>query len=194
MRDYIEKFFDLFLIKDFLEIGSDYVSDGDRRYQSQCAPIKIWFYSLSTPLIISIFLLSFTIYIDYFFNLNAIKNSNPSDFFLGVISSLLGFGIGAYALVFSVSGKILKSINEYYSNSESKTEYKPTILSINSEFAFPLITLTITLIILTIQNIIREIIFIKFLSIFFVFFSITMMYKLIINLYNFGKLVILEKI
>ncbi len=187
------KYFKLWIIGPIIQIGSDYVSDGDTRYQSQPAPFKNWFISLCPSMVVSLILTSVLIYADLWLSSKHIENSNPAEYFLGVISSLLGFGIGVYALIFSTSGKMIRDIQEAHIAANNGKEEKTSVLSINSDFAFPLIFLTTTIIILTFQLVFNESKLLKIFSYFMIFMSFSMTYKLIFAIYVFGKNIILEK-
>lgn len=187
------KLFKIWLIGPFLQVGSDYVSDGDLDYQAKTAPFKFWFYSLCPPLVVSMILTSLLIYGDLVIDGNFIDKSKPADFFLGVIASLLGFGIGVYALVFSISSNLIAEIQSAHQNYNRDKNSKTSVLSINSDFAFPLMCLTLTLILLSFQLVFNELKILKIASFFYVFLSFSMTFKLIFKIYLFGKNLILEK-
>lgn len=178
----------------FFKIGSDYVSDGDVRYQKQVAPFRDWWISLFPSIAISLFFVISILIFDLIFCNGIIQKTKPAEYFLGVMASFLGFGIGVYALIFSVSSDILKSMQKEHSRINNFSGEKSTVLSLNSEFAFPLIILLLTCFVLIFQFIFFENFYIKMLSWFFIFFSLCLMGKLILSLYDFGKLIILEKL
>lgn len=187
------KYFSIWMIGKIIQIGSDYVTDGDIKYQSKPAPLKKWFFSLAPSIVVSMFLTTILIYIDLFLNTNYLNNSRPAEYLLGVISSLLGFGIGVYALIFSISGKMIRDIQNAHIKINSNSEDRSSVLSINSDFAFPLIFLTITLITLTFQLVFNDAKLLKVFSFFMIFMSFSMTFKLIYSIYIFGKNIILEK-
>lgn len=186
--------FRLWFVGIFFRIGSDYVSDGDIRYQKKVAPFRDWWISLFPSIAVSLFFVILLLILDFLFCKGTVQKTKPAEYFLGVMASFLGFGIGVYALIFSVSSDILKSMQSEHHKMNQLSGEKSTVLSLNSEFAFPLIILLLTCFVLIFQFIFSDNFYVKVLSWFFIFFSLCLMGKLILSLYDFGKLIILEKL
>lgn len=180
-------------IGSFIEISSDYASEGSADFFEKIAPAKYWLRTLGWPILVSALLaaipypcgcMSYSVKIE----------AKPYDIALSLIPSLLGFGIGAYALVFGLGGNLLKKIQEGHNNKELATKAPAgSVLSINSAFAFPLATMAITTIVASVQKIIPEIQALSTVTWFLTFFCLTLTYQLIVALYRLGRVIILEK-
>lgn len=186
--------FRLWFVGPLLKIGSDYVSDGDVRYQKKMAPFGDWWISLFPSIAVSFAILVFVVLLDNYLCGDFLKKTKPAEYFLGVMASFLGFGIGVYALVFGVSSDILRSMQKSHIEVNESIGGGSTVLSLNSEFAFPLMILLLTCFVLIFQFIFSDSYYLKLGSWFFIFFSFFLIGKLILSLYDFGKIVILEKL
>lgn len=177
----------------FTEIASDYASEGSTDFFEKIAPLKHWSRTLAWPIILSMILAAIPYPCDctpYSFKIDA----KPNDVALALIPSLLGFGIGAYALVFGLSGDLLKKIQEEHNKKEISTkESNGSVLSINSSFAFPLATMSITVIVASIQKILPNILVLSSITWFLTFLCLTLTYQLIVALYRLGRVIILDK-
>jgi len=186
--------FKLWFVGPFFKIGSDYVSDGDVRYQKKMAPLGDWWITLFPSIAISFALLAVIVLLDNNLCGDFVNKTKPAEYFLGVMASFLGFGIGVYALVFGVSSDILRSMQKSHIEVNKDVGGGSTVLSLNSEFAFPLMILLLTCFVLIFQFIFSDNYHLKLVSWFFIFFSFFLIGKLILSLYDFGKIVILEKL
>lgn len=177
----------------FLEISSDYASEGSADFFEKIAPARYWLSTLGWPVFVSILLaaipypcscMPYSVKID----------AKPHEIALSLIPSLLGFGIGAYALVFGLSGDLLKKIQEGHNKMEiTKNAPAGSVLSINSAFAFPLATMSIATIVASVQKILPDVLFLSSLTWFLTFLCLTLTYQLIVALYRLGRVIILEK-
>lgn len=180
-------------IGSFIEISADYASEGSSDYFEKIPPAKYWLSTLGWPVFLSIFLaiipypcgcMPYSVKIE----------AEPHDIALSLIPSLLGFGIGAYALVFGLGGDLLKKIQEAHNKIELDTQSPAgSVLSINSAFAFPLATMAITTIVASVQKILPEVLFLSTVTWFFTFLCLTLTYQLIVALYRLGRVIILDK-
>lgn len=177
----------------FIEISSDYASEGASNFFEKIAPAKYWLNTLGWPILVSILLaaipypcscMPYSIKID----------AKAHEIALSLIPSLLGFGIGAYALVLGLSGDLLKKIQEGYDKKELETKSPSgSVLSINSAFAFPLATMALTTIVASVQKILPEFLFLSTVTWFLTFLCLTLTYQLIVALYRLGRVIILDK-
>ncbi|WP_447915810.1 hypothetical protein [Delftia acidovorans] len=188
-----QNFLKIPIIGPFLEIASDYASEGSADYFEKKVPIKFWIKTLGWPILISALLAT----IPYpcgctykSFNIEA----KAYDVALSLIPSLLGFGIGAYALVFGLSGDLLKKIQNEHNRKEAQSNSpKGSVLSINSAFAFPLVTMAITIVLASFQKILPDIQLLSSVTWFLTFLCLTLTYQLIVALYRLGRVIILDK-
>jgi hypothetical protein len=176
-----------------IEISSDYASEGSEDFFEQIAPAKYWLRTLGWPIFVSGLLAAIPYpcgCMSYAFKIEA----KAFDVALTLIPSLLGFGIGAYALVFGLNGDLLKKIQQGHKKMEAVSKAPAgSVLSINSAFAFPLTTMAITTIVASVQKILPEIQALSTVTWFLTFFSLTLTYQLIVSLYRLGRVIILEK-
>lgn len=177
----------------FVEISSDYASEGHEDFFEKIAPAKYWLRTLGWPILTSILLAAIPYPCDcmpYSVKIEA----KPYDIALSLIPSLLGFGIGAYALVFGLGGDLLKKIQEGHNKMQLATNAPAgSVLSINSAFAFPLATMAITTIVASVQKILPDALFLSTLTWFLTFLCLTLTYQLIVALYRLGRVIILDK-
>ena len=178
----------------FIEISSDYVSEGSAEYFGKIPPLRYWIRALGWPVFLSACLalltlpcgcVSFAVKID----------AKAFDVAFSIIPSLLGFGIGAYALVFGLGGEILRRIQDaHVSLANKKNQEASSVLHINSMFALPLLLMTVTLLIATIQKIFPALVIISTVTWFLTFVSLALNYQLVKSLYRLGRVIILEKL
>jgi hypothetical protein len=177
----------------FIEISSDYASEGSTDFFEKIAPLKYWFRTLGWPILLAALLAGIPYpcgCMPYAFKIAVA----PHDIALSLIPSLLGFGIGAYALVFGLSGDLLKKIQDGHNKKELATKAPAgSVLSINSAFAFPLVTMALTTIVASLQKIFPGIQTLSSITWFLTFLCLTLTYQLIVALYRLGRVIILEK-
>lgn len=177
----------------FIEISSDYVSEGSTDFFERIAPLKFWLRTLGWPILLAALLATIPYpcgCMPYAFKIDV----KPHDIALSLIPSLLGFGIGAYALVFGLNGDLLKKIQDGHNKKELATQAPAgSVLSINSAFAFPLATMTLTTIVASLQKILPGIQLLSSITWFMTFLCLTLTYQLIVALYKLGRVIILEK-
>lgn len=177
----------------FIEISSDYASEGATDFFGKIAPLRFWLRTLAWPILLAA-LLAAVPYpcgcMPYAFEITVA----PHDIALSLIPSLLGFGIGAYALVFGLNGELLKKIQDGHNKKERASKAPAgSVLSINSAFAFPLATMALTTIVASLQKILPGIEVLSSITWFMTFLCLTLTYQLIVSLYRLGRVIILEK-
>lgn len=178
----------------FIEISSDYVSEGSPKYSSKIPPLRFWIRGLGWPVFLSVFFALLTL--PCYFEINCIKiEAKASSTAFSIIPSLLGFGIGAYALVFGLGEGVLRKIQDAHVNMAVKNKLElASVLHINSMFALPLLVMTVTILIATIESIFQGFFIITTVAWFFIFLSIALNFQLVKSLYRLGRVIILEKL
>jgi hypothetical protein len=181
-----------------IEIASDYVSEGDPEYFGKIAPFHCWSKSLFPAIGLSLALailpypcgcLPFSVEI-------GVKAYEVA---LELIPSLLGFGIGAYALIFGFSGSFLRKIQSEHNQranliQDSVDKVNASVLHINSMFAFPLIWMAITLLVASVHKIFPANQGLDTATWFLTFLSTILIFQLIRSLYYLGRVTVLEKL
>lgn len=115
--------------------------------------------------------------------------SDPGGAIMTIIPSLLGFGIGVFALLFSVSSLFIKKVSE-----EIETKSDVSIFCINVDMAYPLVIMGWSIIIGTIQKSIPENAYIFTLSWLAFSYSIVLTIDLVKLLFNLSTNTTLEKL
>jgi hypothetical protein len=178
----------------FIEIASDFVCEGDIDYYGKIPPFRFWFKSLGWPFAFSLFLALLPFPCECIATAIRIE-AKPSEVAFAIIPSLLGFGIGAYALVFGLGSDILRKIQNAYHTRTLKTgKSTASVLHVNSVFTFPLVFMAITLLFASIQKIFLQNIILSTITWFLIFFSLSLAFQLIVSLYRLGQVIILDKI
>lgn len=177
-----------------IEIGNEYVAEGDARYFKKMAPFWDWVDAFKKTLGLSIICTIVVYLASYDFLVKSAVEVHPHDLALSILPNLLGFVTGVYALIFGISGKFLREIQEH-NNAKVKNSQKmnPTILGLNSSFAFPLLIMVVTIFVASFQKIIQTSESLKYLTWLLFFFSLTLTYQLIKTLFRLGRSVLLEK-
>lgn len=175
-----------------IEISNDFVSEGSPEFFGKIAPARYWLSTLGWPVCLSIALAALASPI-----MDPIVRTEAKAFdaALTIIPSLLGFGVGAYALIFGLGGDILHNIQiAHIKNQETTSGKNTSVLHINSMFALPMLIMVITIIFAAIQKIIHDSNCLSFLVWFLTFFSLILCYQLIRSLYRLGRVIILERL
>ena len=143
-------------------IANSYVYHGDDRASHQFAGLGKWIKSLGIPIGISVLLSSVTLWpaIIYYIETRRFCLINVTEFatkpgsvIVSVLPNLVGFGIGVYALVFSLKGIILRDLAEMISLRKARgSQDYGAVLMINADFAYPLLVLVITIAIGVLQQ------------------------------------------
>lgn len=176
------------------EIASDYVCEGAADFFEKIPPIRCWLKSLGWPIFLS-FVLA-VLPLPYGFLNFALKiDAHAYEIALAIVPSMLGFGIGAYALVFGLSSDILRKIqNAHVEHAKTTGKQVASVLSINSAFAFPLLIMAATLLLASLHSIFPSNLILSTVVWFLIFFSVVLIYQLVRSLYKLGRVIILEKL
>lgn len=177
-----------------VEIASDYVCEGAFDHFGKIPPLRYWVNSLGWPIVLSLCLALLPLPCDCITSPVKI-DAKAFDVAFAIIPSLLGFGIGAYALVFGLGSEILRKIQDAHLAHASKSGKPPaSVLHINSVFAFPLLLMAVTLFLASLQKIFPAYVSLSTMTWFLTFFSISLTFQLVSSLYRLGQVIILEKL
>ncbi|WP_143135124.1 hypothetical protein [Burkholderia ubonensis] len=145
-----------------LRIANTYAYSGDYAASSKFAGIGRWGKAFGPPLFFSVLLTTGTIWPELMRALHCreLNFSHASDFIQkpgaligSTMPSLLGFGIGVYALIFGLAEPFVKQFKELITKErQSGALSHGSELMLNSDLAFPLIVLVTSLAIGTIQQ------------------------------------------
>jgi len=115
-------------------------------------------------------------------------SQRPGQLATSILPNVLGFGIGVYALVFTLSGKL---INNFQTTSAKNGS---TALAINSDMAYPLLILIAAIAAGVIQQRFSENSRWAFTSWFLFWYSLILSICLVSSLFRLGEVSIVEKI
>lgn len=168
-------------------ILNSYAYQGDIKASYEVAPIRSWLHRY-----ISIIIASFTIsYLTISTCNNLELNFSPSSIITGIFPSILGFGIGVFALSFSIPQNLVNLIEEQ--KKIKKIEYGSRILVI--DMAYPLISYALILlsavILLPFEVNYPKL---KYASAFLLYYGILLTIELILSIYNTAMVVTTVKI
>ncbi len=122
-------------------------------------------------------------------------NVSPADLILLIFPNLLGFGIGVYALIFALSSKLLNSFQIMLNRSiEDGKRKNGSVLMLNSDLAYPLIVLVLTIFCSVIEKVFPYNNLVTNITWFAFWFSLITIVDLIATLFSIGENELLTKI
>lgn len=144
-----EKVVSLPIIGTLFGIANSYVSGGNFESDTEIAPIKDWGRVIGIPFLLAATISFWMVYPNITEIFSEKKSlpplgsllSDPGSLLVGILPNVLGFGIGVYALVFSISNGIVKEFNSEIQNKNPKK----SVLALNADMAFPLMALLLAI-------------------------------------------------
>lgn len=143
-------------------IANCYVFAGDARASQQFARPTLWVKSLWLPLLLASVLTGMVLWpvVEEYTKSGILSASGLSDFakkpatlIFSVVPSLLGFGIGVYALIFALAAPIVQELHDAIeAKKASGGMAHGSVLLLNSDFAYPLVVLVGSISIAVFQN------------------------------------------
>ncbi|MCT8176721.1 hypothetical protein [Variovorax sp. CY25R-8] len=189
------------ILGSLLAITNAYVFNGDFASDRKFAPLLMWA-KLLPCIIFSIGLTVLTIFAPCI----AIDNKFPQcglgkDSFVSsggalstaILPTILGFGIGVYALIFSLSKKFVRLFHEK-SRMAQKDGRKISVLTINADIAYPLISIVFSILIGLIQQRFPTMLWLSALAWMSLWYSMLMTLEIIGTIYRLGEHSLLDKV
>lgn len=146
-----------------LSIANSYAYNGDQRSKDSFAGFARYIRAFTLELLMAVALTAISVWplVEKFAKCNKLNTQTLSEFALkpgelivSTLPSLLGFGIGLYALMFAVSPKFISFLESSITElKKSGKKSDGSSLAINASFAYPLMILLITLAAGSIQRI-----------------------------------------
>lgn len=121
-----------------LRVANGYVFSGDHRSGDKLAPLWLWVRAFAGNISIALGLTYLAQRPSVLSAALAAPAEHPATLILNVFPGLVGFGIGAYALVFMIPKELIQKIN-----AAALRRGKGSGLIVNSELGFPLIVLVL---------------------------------------------------
>jgi hypothetical protein len=199
-----EKMFNFFkripILGTIVYITNSYIYNGDINSNKKFAPIKLWFKKLTLKFLLCCFLTMlvfkdfiYNIYINHTLNYSLLLPSslNPGDKITATFPSLIGFGIGVYALLFALDKSVVGEVQKAISNS---TKTSGSVLMLSSDLAYPLIILIITLSIGILQTVFSKSLCLCAISWFMLWYSFVVIIEMIGVLFGLTNNSLLDKL
>lgn len=180
-----------------LAIVNSYVWSGNFRSDERFAPISAWVRVLGPAILLALFLTSWMLW-PMFPSLvrgDALKTIGVTEFTLKpgqlaitVLPTILGFGIGVYALIFTLSANLL---NDFH---KASAKDGGSALAINADMAYPLLIMVAAIFCSVIQQKFPESGRWLTLNWFLLWYALILTVCLITSLFRLGEVAIVEKI
>lgn len=138
-------------------IINSYIYNGDSFSGEKFAPVTMWIKKLLGRFIVAS-LLTATVFFNEitqslqlksFFD-GTVNMKNPGEIIISTFPSLIGFGIGVYALTLVLSDSLVREFQASIINKKNKAG---SVLMLNSDLAYPMLILIITLSIGILQSV-----------------------------------------
>ncbi|MFA6901472.1 MAG: hypothetical protein WC236_00145 [Gallionellaceae bacterium] len=183
-------------------IVNAYVFDGDLQSGSKLAPASSWIRKLWGNVVVTAALAFFstpylwvgslTTYVPAF--LLADHRPIPGNLIISIFPSLLGFGIGVYALIFGLSSILIKGLQEHMVGNSKIVDQRGSALILNADMAYPLLILTLTLFVGVLQQIYPSSHKFEIAAWFALWYSLLMVIEILSVLFNLGEFELLNKL
>ncbi|VVE78162.1 hypothetical protein [Pandoraea sputorum] len=128
--------------------------------------------------------------------MSQLKNfsASPGSLSLSVIPSLLGFGIGVYALTFAIPERLVRDMDELLTKAiEMGRRKHGSVLVLNADLGYPLVVLTVALGVGVFQQSSPDVRSLVAICWFTFWYSVISMIEIIGVLFQLGDIAILEK-
>lgn len=192
------------VLGEILRIANAYVYDGDLASDTEFAPLSLWirkhyknFLIVITLTVISAPHIWFSSSIIQ--HLSAISSVDhrpmPGDLIINIFPSVLGFGIGVYALIFGLSSILIKRLHESLDAGKKNGKAKTgSVLMLNADMAYPLLVLTLSLGIGVLQQIFPNSQVFELVAWFALWYSMLMVIEILTVLFGLGENELLNKL
>ena len=189
------------LFGEVLRILNTYAYKGDPRADERFASIWLWIKAFWFPVLLSSVGASLCMpemanaHLPAGYNLPYEINVAPGATATSILPNLLGFGIGAYALIFGLHKLLLRQLQDSYKASPGDTT-TPTgsALILNAEMAVPLLILALTIVLGLIQQLWPGVESLKAATWFALWLSLIFTVELICTLFGLGENSILKSL
>lgn len=193
MFDTIYRFFlKVPILGGILIIINSYTFDGDEQADQKLAPFKLWltkhFPTVALTSVLTVFSCpetwSFSGYLIYHFDYVALAAKNyrpPSDLIITIYPTILGFGIGVYALALGFSSKVVRALQRSFDTNHGT---QGSALIINCDMAYPLLAITLTIFIAVLFELHNEWQLLMQVVWFAFWYSALMVLEIIFSLYH----------
>lgn len=176
-----------------LKIFNSYAYDGDFRADDRFASVYCWLKAYLLPFLFSIAMASLMMpdvinpFLPLCMQLGYKVEAVPGDISTSIFPSLLGFGIGVYALVFALEKRLVQDLQNSFKKPNSTSSDQGSALLLNTEMALPLVVIALTLAVAVLQKALIGSVLLNFLAWFSLWLSIYFTVELINTLFMMGE-------
>jgi hypothetical protein len=191
------------LIGPVLKIANTYAFQGDYRADCEFAGVRSWVRAIG-PELTAAAILTVATMAQFIYQCWTVKAlvacpdafyCKPGALIIAIVPSTLGLGIGVYALIFALSEVFVKSVKEAID--KQKAEEKRNLgseLMLNSDLAFPLLVLIISLISGVVQQIAPASLILIFLSWLTAWYALIAVLSLVSVIFGMAEHSLLDKV
>lgn len=184
-------------------ILNSYAYRGDFLASKQFAGIPAYVSALWRPLVAVLILTSVTLYpwvqaficgaIPFSVKLSNFASS-PGAITVSIFPSVLGFGIGVYALVFAIPERLVRDLEKVLTKSiESGKRKRGSVLVLNADFGYPLLVMTIALVVGVLQQALPNVLWLVVICWCTFWYAMVSIIEIIGVLFQLGDHSVLEK-
>ncbi|MBI1675939.1 hypothetical protein [Shewanella sp. DW31] len=181
------KIYKIPILGPIIDIVNSYAYRGNPQSLKHFAPFSLWIKRLLINILIATFIAIISVETSYYYAMDF----KPQDISLSIFPSILGFGIGVFALLFSIPESIIDLIEDKKEN--GSIDFDARILI--SDMAYPL---AIYSIIILISSILKpfgsQIFYLDYIGSFLLFYGLLITLELIYSIFNTSKLIMNKKI
>lgn len=176
-----------------LKIFNSYAYDGDFRADDRFASVYCWLKAYLFPFLFSIAMASLMMpdvinpFLPFCMQLGYKVEAVPGDISTSIFPSLLGFGIGVYALVFALEKRLVQDLQNSFMKPNSTSSDQGSALLLNTEMALPLVVIALTLAVAVLQKALIGSVVLNFLAWLSLWLSIYFTVELINTLFMMGE-------
>lgn len=186
------------LLGELVRIFNTYAYRGDARADEEFAALTLWVTAFWVPLVLACVGTAVCVpdllnrQLPSGFVLSYVVEARPGAIATGALPSLLGFGIGVYALIFGLHKGLLRQLQESYTARPGEKQKPGSALVVNAEMAVPLLVLAITILMGVIEQVVPKSDWVRVLSWYTLWLSLIFTIELITTLFALGENVVLK--
>lgn len=176
-----------------LKIFNSYAYDGDFRADDRFASIYCWIKAYLFPFLFSTAMTLLMMpdlanqYLPVLIQLGYKVEAVPGDISTSIFPSLLGFGIGVYALVFALEKRLVQDLQKTFKKANSTSSNQGSVLLLNTEMALPLVVIALTLAVAVLQKALTDSALLNFFAWLSLWLSFYFTVELINTLFMMGE-------
>ncbi|MER0215699.1 MAG: hypothetical protein DU481_05775 [Nitrosomonas sp.] len=186
------------VLGEILRIANAYTYDGDLASDIEFAPLGLWikkhYKNFLIVIVLTVISASHIWLCDPSID-NCKAIPIPGNLIVSIFPSVLGFGIGVYALIFGLSNILVKKLQESLDDRKETDKAKiGSVLMLNVDMAYPLLVITLTLGIGVLQQIFINSQVLELAAWFALWYSMIMVIEILAVLFGLGEHELLNKL